>query len=192
MTPQARGRTQPCSDAEARNRYENAVKFLDVAELVSNQATDPEYGSQAASLAVLAGIAASDAACCKALGRRSRGEDHHDAEVLIGQIEPGGKDAVNDLRRLLNLKDEAQYGFYDVSGGDVRRFFARPSSSYSSRKMSCVVERLLLSLAPPTELVSGPDGAVASTATSAELQTGIDVSIPEARGARVLLIRPVS
>jgi hypothetical protein len=120
MTPQARGRTQECSTAEARNRLDNAVKVLEVAELVSNQGTDPEYASQAASLAVLAGIAASDAACCKALGRRPRSQNHHDAEELIGQIEPDGKGAANDLRRLLNLKDEAQYGFYNVSGGDVR------------------------------------------------------------------------
>jgi hypothetical protein len=121
MTPQARGRTQRCTPADARNRYEQAVKFLNAARLVSNEGTDPEYGSQAASLAVLAGIAAADTACCKALGVRSRSQDHHDAEELIGQIEPGGKDAVNDLRRLLNMKDEAQYGFYNVSGGDIRR-----------------------------------------------------------------------
>lgn len=120
MTPHARGRTQQCSAPEARNRLDNAVKFLEVAELVSNEGKDPGYASQAASLAVLSGIGAADAACCKALGRRSRSQNHHDAEDLIGQIEPGGKDAANDLRRLLNLKDEAQYGFYNVSGSDVR------------------------------------------------------------------------
>jgi hypothetical protein len=42
------------------------------------------------------------------------------------------------------------------------------------------------------ELVSGPDGAVVGTATSAELSAGIDVHIPDARGAKVLLIRPTS
>jgi hypothetical protein len=99
---------------------DHARKFLEVAELVSNQGKDPEYSSQAASLAVLAGIAASDVACCKALGRRSRGQDHHDAEDLIGQVEPGGRDAAKTLRRLLNLKDQAQYGLIDVSGGDLR------------------------------------------------------------------------
>ena len=42
------------------------------------------------------------------------------------------------------------------------------------------------------ELVSAPDGAVVGTATSADLEAGIDVSIPQERGARVLLIRPAS
>jgi hypothetical protein len=71
-------------------------------------------------LAVLTGIAASDAACCKALGRRSRGQDHHDAEDLLRQIEPGGKPAAAALGRLINLKDEAHYGFFDVSGRDLQ------------------------------------------------------------------------
>ena len=39
---------------------------------------------------------------------------------------------------------------------------------------------------------SGPDGAVVGTSTSAELQARIDVRIPQARGAQVLLIRPAS
>jgi hypothetical protein len=73
-----------------------------------------------ASLAVLAGIAAADAACCRALGRRSRGQDHHQAEELVAQVEPGGKQASNALRRLLDLKDEAHYGFFDVGGNDLR------------------------------------------------------------------------
>jgi hypothetical protein len=40
------------------------------------------------------------------------------------------------------------------------------------------------------ELVSAPDGAIVAAASSAELAAGIDVSIPAAEGARVLLIRP--
>lgn len=81
---------------------------------------DSDYVSVAAALAVLAGIAASDAACCKALKRRSRSQDHHDAEELLEQITPGGKTAARTLRRLINLKDEAHYGFFDVGGKDVR------------------------------------------------------------------------
>ena len=42
------------------------------------------------------------------------------------------------------------------------------------------------------ELRSGPDGAVLGTFTSDQLRTGLDVSIPEAEGARVLLIQPAS
>ena len=112
-------RTQQCSKAQARTRLDHAKRFIEVGELVSAE-TDPEYASVAAALAVLAGIAACDAACCQALGRRARGQDHHDAEELVGQIEAGGKAAAASLRRLLSLKDEAHYGLFDVGGQDVK------------------------------------------------------------------------
>lgn len=121
MTP-ARGatRTQPCTAAQARTRLEHARKFLDVAELSAGEGGDMEYASAAAALAVLAGIAASDAACCAALGRRSRGQDHGQATELVEQITPGGLRAANALRRLLSLKDEAHYGLFDVGGQDLQ------------------------------------------------------------------------
>lgn len=112
-------RTQPCSEADAQRRLAHARKFQEVAQLTAGEA-DTDYLSVSAALAVLAGIAASDAACCKALSRRSRSPDHHDAENLLGQIEPGGKTAATKLRRLINLKDEAHYGFFDVSGQDLQ------------------------------------------------------------------------
>jgi hypothetical protein len=114
------GRTQPCSKAQARTRLEHARKFLEVAEMTAGEAADVEYASAAAALAVLAGIAASDAACCAALGRRSRGQDHRQAVELVEQVAPGGAQAANAVRRLLNLKDEAQYGFFDVGGQDLQ------------------------------------------------------------------------
>src|SRR5437763_7773999 len=114
------GRTQRCSERDASTRLDHARRFLDVAELTAGQGSDIEYASVSASLAVLSGIAASDAACCKALGRRTRGQDHRQAEDLLAQVEPGGAQASRGLRRLLNLKDEAQYGFYDVGGGDLQ------------------------------------------------------------------------
>ena len=113
-------RTQQCSMAQARIRLEHARKFLDVAELVTGEGGDVEYASAAAALAVLAGIAASDAACCAALGRRSRGDDHRQAVGLVEQVAPGGTRAASSLRRLLSLKDEAQYGFFDVGGKDLQ------------------------------------------------------------------------
>jgi hypothetical protein len=66
----------------------------------------------AAVCAVLAGIAAADAACCRALGRRSRSQDHRDAVSLVREVAPGGAGAA----RQLSVKDQAQYGFEDVSG----------------------------------------------------------------------------
>jgi hypothetical protein len=70
----------------------------------------------AAVCAVLAGIAAADAACCRALGRRSRSQDHRDAVSLVREVAPGGAGAARQLARLLSVKDQAQYGFEDVSG----------------------------------------------------------------------------
>lgn len=114
------GRTQPCSIAHSRTRLEHSRKFLEVAEMTAGEAGDVEYASAAAALAVLAGIAASDAACCAALGRRSRGQDHRQAIGLLEQVAPGGVQAAKALRRLLSLKDEAHYGLFDVSGQDLQ------------------------------------------------------------------------
>lgn len=119
MSPRARGRAQPCGVSEARAKLRRAEQFVEVARLVKDE-SDPDWVSAAAALVVLAGISASDAACCKAIGRRSRGQDHHDAEALLELIDPGGKDAANALRRLINLKDEAHYGFYNVSAKDLK------------------------------------------------------------------------
>lgn len=113
-------RVQPCSKADARIRLRHAVRFLEVAKLVAEEGDDLDYASASASLAVLAGIAASDAACCAVLGRRARGQDHREAATLVGNIEPAGKKAATSLRRLLGLKDEAQYGFYDVGGQQLK------------------------------------------------------------------------
>lgn len=110
---------QPCDRADARTRLASAETFLEVAHLVDDEA-DPALGSVTASLAVLAGVAASDAACCSALGRRSRGDDHHDAEGLLADIVPGGQDAATALRRLIERKDKAQYGMVHPSGDDVK------------------------------------------------------------------------
>jgi len=105
-----------------------AREFLEVAELVvdeKDQDASPVYASSAAALAVLAGIAASDAACCKVLGQRSRSDSHRDAEQLLAQITPDGKGAAKDLRELLNLKDKAQYGFLKMSVPEVRKVMRR-------------------------------------------------------------------
>jgi hypothetical protein len=114
------GHTQPCSDADARVRLKHAQRFTEVALIVADEGSDIEYSSVAASLCVLAGIAASDAACCRALGLRARGRDHREAVSLVERIDPGGDEAANALKRLLGLKDEAHYGLIDVSGTDLR------------------------------------------------------------------------
>jgi hypothetical protein len=120
MSPRRSSRTQACSEADALARLRHARKFVEVAELVAGEGDDVEYTSQAAALAVLAGIAASDAACCKSLGRRSRGTDHREATTLVEQVSPGGKQAARSLNRLIGLKDEAHYGTFVVGGQALR------------------------------------------------------------------------
>lgn len=117
-----KGRTQDCSPAQARKRQADAQSFLEVAELAADE-TDPdvEYGGAAAALAILAGIAASDAACCHALGKRSRGQDHRDAQRLLKGITPGGTTAAKNLDRLLNLKDSAHYGLITVRTSELKK-----------------------------------------------------------------------
>jgi hypothetical protein len=80
----------------------------------------PSSASVAASLAVLAGIAASDAACFAALGRRSRGQSHHAAGALLKQIAPGGTKAAQAFSRLIDLKDTAHYGIINVTASKLK------------------------------------------------------------------------
>lgn len=114
MSPRQGGRTKTCGKTEARTRLAHARAFADTAELVLG-VDDEGSENVAASLAVLAGIAASDASCCAALGRRPRGEDHREAVTLLSGIAAVGADMGRDLARLLDIKDNAQYGVLFVS-----------------------------------------------------------------------------
>ena len=112
MSPKQGVRTARCNDDDARLRLRHADSFLIVADLVLEQPDDPllTLTGVAASLAVLAGIAASDAACCAKLGAHARGQDHDQAIVLLRTVVPGGEAMARDLERLLGLKDDAHYG----------------------------------------------------------------------------------
>ena len=123
-----KGRTADCSSEDARNRLKRAEAFLTVAELVLGERieTDADHdeinlSGVAAALAVLAGIAAADAACCHRLGTRSRGQDHAQAVALVKQVIPHGDELANDLDRLLDLKDNAHYGVLGVADAEARR-----------------------------------------------------------------------
>lgn len=117
-----RGRTQACGAPQGRQRLAQARSYMDVARLTADE-RDPnlEYAAVAASVAILAGIAAADAACCHALGRRSRSENHHDAETLLAEITPGGKEAAKHLRQLIDIKDTAHYGFITITAAQLKR-----------------------------------------------------------------------
>ncbi|MGF1664134.1 MAG: hypothetical protein ACFCVG_17000 [Kineosporiaceae bacterium] len=87
--------------------------------------TDTATPGVAAALAVLAGIAASDAACCHALRRRPRGQDHGQAPALLATVQPHGLAMAKDLAALLAAKDESHYGLNLVSAAKARALLKR-------------------------------------------------------------------
>lgn len=113
------GRVQECSREQARTRLDQGRAYLEIAQMVAEDDADDSLRGVAAGLAVLAGIAAADAASCHALGHRSRSTNHRDAIKVVAGI--GGDDAKaasNALRRPIDLKDQAHYGFTSVSAAD--------------------------------------------------------------------------
>jgi hypothetical protein len=101
---------QPCTPTDARTRLDQATTMLEVAKLVIDYPDDAALPGVAAAVAVLAGIAASDAVCCAAFGERPRGQDHKEAIKVLQGVHPGGKSMAADLRRLLAAKDTVHYG----------------------------------------------------------------------------------
>lgn len=118
MTPS--GRTEECHRAQATVRLTQARAFLEVAELVGCEDDELANDNVVAALAVLAGIAAADAACCSTLGRRSRGQDHRQAIQLVTQAGSDGKALSQALRRLLDIKDGAHYGMIYVGAAKAK------------------------------------------------------------------------
>jgi hypothetical protein len=106
------------SDSEIRCR--TSAAYLEVAELVLGEPIREEFLSVAAGLAVLAGIAASDAICGIRLGSRYRGDNHRDAAGVLETATRDGADLANALSRLVDLKDEAHYGVVIVSATKAR------------------------------------------------------------------------
>lgn len=113
-------RTAPCGAPEGRTRLRTAQAYLDVAESVLDERDSGEYLNVAAGLAVLAGIAASDAICCIRLGCRHRGDDHRGAADLLRTATPDGAELAKSLLRLLDLKDAAHYGVLVVASRKAR------------------------------------------------------------------------
>ncbi len=82
---------------------------LELAELAAASNAE-ESVNAAAGNAVLAAVAASDALCCRYLGRRPRRQDHGAAAQLLAVISPNGKELARHLTAALAIKDAAHYG----------------------------------------------------------------------------------
>jgi hypothetical protein len=108
-------RTRTASAGDAQLRVRSAVAYLEIAELVLDDRDRVEMPGVAAGLAVLAGIAASDAICARRLGEIHRGDDHRAASHLLELATPDGRKLATTFLRLIDLKDEAHYGLILVA-----------------------------------------------------------------------------
>jgi hypothetical protein len=103
---------QRMSASDVSTRATHARAFLAAAELIDSLGEDAGIESRTnmlGALAVLAGIAASDAICGRALGERAAGENHADAVVVLKRATPPGDSAPAQLKRLLDAKTTTQY-----------------------------------------------------------------------------------
>jgi len=121
VTPRPPARQERCGRAEAGARLGQADAYLAAARLVVDDPTDVANPGVAAALAVLAGIAAADAACCARLAVRARGQDHRQAVALLGTVTPHGPAMAKDLERLLKRKDSVHYGATMISAAEGAR-----------------------------------------------------------------------
>ncbi len=100
--------------ADARNRRIIAARYLEVAELASAE-EGPGASNVVVGIAVLAGIAASDAICLSATGMRYAGEDHAEAARVLGRTD---RRLGQELSKLVRLKPGAHYGSTFISDTD--------------------------------------------------------------------------
>lgn len=103
-------RTRPVSAAQARAYISKAEEYLSaaVAELNAGRTI------ASTSLAIHAGINASDAVTGVRLGRRAAGQDHDEVLVLLRTAGPDGQAVAKDLMRLLPMKTKAEYEPDDI------------------------------------------------------------------------------
>jgi len=99
--------TRDVEKAYGRTRLRAAHAFLEQAEATQESSTDDYQRAAAASSAILAAIAAVDAACALRLGQVWKGE-HTQAHTLLLTIKNSEK-AATALQRVVSRKSEIQY-----------------------------------------------------------------------------------
>lgn len=112
-------RTVDCTPQTRAGRLKKAMQFLETAEIVETMADDIDDVTDAyVTLLVHAGVAASDAICCAALGVHAQGESHTAAVKLLAKVDPT---LSNDLGALLAVKTKAGYSSASVSNSERTR-----------------------------------------------------------------------
>jgi hypothetical protein len=113
MTP-AEGRTRSIDKGGIKVRADDARSLISAAHMFVDSADIADWKTAGAN-AVHAGIAASDAICGHVLGYHSRGQDYKTAvDVLRRATQPDNVPS-NDLGRLINEKDQFDYGSQRVT-----------------------------------------------------------------------------
>jgi hypothetical protein len=98
-------------------RRRKALQFAEGFEVILGLADEADDVADACvTLAVHAGVAASDVICCARLGRHARGESHTDAVALLATVDQG---LARHLNTLLGLKTRAGYGHEPVTAASL-------------------------------------------------------------------------
>jgi len=124
-----KGRTTPCTPAEARGRRKQAREFLNVADMVLTERATGAEAHVAAALAVVGAIAAADAICGLQLGSWSRGQDHSQAVALLETVDLEDLTLPKKLRQVLSSKDAVHYSPRLVSTAEAVNYSAWPGLS---------------------------------------------------------------
>jgi len=120
-------RTKKVLAAQVRAYAGKAQEYADAAA----SELEAERFIAATSLAVHAGINASDAVCGARLGERAAGDSH---DQVLALLKTAGKDGIaveKELRRLLPLKTKAEYEPDDVAAGVATKAVERAQKCIS-------------------------------------------------------------
>ncbi|MFB2581357.1 hypothetical protein ACEXQD_08900 [Herbiconiux sp. P15] len=94
------------------------MQFVDATEIILELADDDELRDVVVTLAVHAGIAASDVICLRHLGYYWQSGNHNEALEHLRRADAG---SAGHLSTLLSLKTRAGYGHSSISSSNVQR-----------------------------------------------------------------------
>jgi hypothetical protein len=112
-------RVQPCTAATIEGHLARAIEFFESAE--EERRRHPERANAWVTHYILAGIAAADVVCCRALGRHAQSDNHVQAVALLRSVQPSGPELAVALGVLLGMKTKVGYGERAVSTDDRNR-----------------------------------------------------------------------